>query len=148
MAALPDWNLPASVWSLIGRAAELARRMPATLLVEVRDRANVLGLATTHDVDTQNRLTRKKLLVALREMHDEQREQLERLELLRTEMREELQSLAAAVGDQLFALERPAPRSRRALTEFDDDFDDLDDDLDIVSYDALLAADGDIDLSD
>ena len=144
MPAFPDWLLPGSVWSLAGRAAELAFRIPANLI-------GALGLATKHDVDSQNRITRKKTVLALRELRDTQREHIQRLELLRAELREDLQSFAAAIDDQLFALERPDPRKRLALDpEFDDDLDDDEDgdEIDLVSYDAILAAEDGIDLSD
>src|SRR5262245_61445008 len=129
MLQFADWVLPASVRVLLQRAVELAATVPTT----------VFGLASKADVEFQSRLTRRKTTTALKEILEAQRAQAERLEQLSAELREELQSFATAMNDQLFALERATPSRRAALDEFDDEDDEDDeDDLDLMSYDELF----------
>src|SRR5205823_668518 len=76
---------------------------------------NVLDLATRDDVAVQSKLGRNRVSFVLKEFLETQRDHDEALlESLRSELREELQSFAAVVEDNLFAIDEqpPAPELR------------------------------------
>ena len=77
------------------------------MVAELSRRVNVLHLATKHDVELQSRLGRNRVSFVLSEFLEAQRDHEEALvESLRSEFREELQTFAAAVDDNLFAVEQ------------------------------------------
>jgi hypothetical protein len=149
--------------SIPAGAAEIASRTrrrlehlpdPASVVEEIRRRVNLLELATRGDVEVQSRLGRNRVSFVLQEFLDAQRgHDATLLETLRTELREELQTFAAAVDDNLFsvggdppALDARAPRRTSAdldylLDDDDEEDDDDEDDMDLVDYDGTLAAD-------
>jgi hypothetical protein len=70
----------------------------------VRRRMNVLGLATRDDVEREGRLLRKRVTVLLDRYADAQGTRDESLvESLKAELREAIQSLIAALDDDLYA---------------------------------------------
>jgi hypothetical protein len=99
------------------RAVELAEvtrtrceELPGAIVGEFRRRVNPLDLATKHDVETQSRLGRNRVSFVLKEFLEEQRSHDEALlASLRAELREELQSFAAALSDDLLVIDAPAP---------------------------------------
>jgi hypothetical protein len=119
--------------------------IPRNLREEVARRCNVLDLATRRDVEQQSRMARSRVSVVLRDFLDTQREHDEKLlEALRAEIREELETFATAISDELFAANEPTPARRTAdlldeiealddLEDFDDDDLGLDDDIDITA---------------
>jgi hypothetical protein len=118
--------------------AERTRRrceeLPRAMLDELRRRMNVLDLATKHDVETEFRDAHRS--------HDE-----ELLQTLRSELREELATFAAAIDDDLFAIDEPAPADPRGRRGGFDDGLDSEDDVELVSYDDPRFSDDDGDLS-
>jgi hypothetical protein len=142
--------IPAGAAELAQQARTRLERMPGAVVGELRRRVNLLDLATRQDVEAQSRLGRNRVSFVLQEFLDAQRShEQELLQSLRSELREELASFAAAVDDNLFTLD-DQPRAtdpssrRRAVGDLDylmDDDDEDDDDLDLVGYDASAAAD-------
>ncbi|MGQ0826328.1 MAG: hypothetical protein ACT4OX_15070 [Actinomycetota bacterium] len=141
---------------LTGWALEVARqtrgrceRLPRTLVDGLRGRVNVLDLATKRDVELQSRLGRKRTYAVLQEFVDAQRDHdAQLLESLRSELREELQSFAAAIDDDLFEVDHGRiPLQLEAAQRLDAEFDDFDDedmiDIDLTSYEASVAIDDD-----
>jgi hypothetical protein len=108
---------------------------------EVLRRLNVFELATRHDVEeTDSRMTDllEEIAVAQRGEH------LALVESLRAELLEELHSLAAAIGDDLFAPEPAAPPARPPILDLDDDeLDDEEREIDLVSLEELESLDDD-----
>jgi hypothetical protein len=124
--------------------------VPAALLDELRRRLNVLDLASKTDLQVQSQLGRSRVSTVLKEFLVEQRErEAELLDALRTEFRDELQSLTAAIQDDMFAIETPArPDPADALTALLDEMEE-EDDLDLVSLDEIDASDdGELDALD
>src|SRR4029079_10317501 len=92
--------------------AERTRRrceeLPRALVSDLRRRMNVLDLATKQDVEVQSKLGRKRMSAItkeIREAHHNHDEEL--LRTLRAELREELEIFAAAIADDLFAIDEP-----------------------------------------
>ena len=122
MRAFAAWKRPVVDWSDvvqlrppkvrdavadIGASAGAAVR---AIVDELRRRVNPLDLATKRDVETQSRLGRNRVSFVLKEFLEEQRSHDEALlASLRAELREELQSFAAALGDDLLVDDAPAP---------------------------------------
>jgi hypothetical protein len=104
-------SIPASAVELAERARTRGEQFPREIVDELSRRVNVLHLATKHDVELQSRLGRNRVSYVLNEFLEAQRDHEEALvESLRSELREELQSFAAAVDDNLFAIdEQPSP---------------------------------------
>ncbi len=117
------------------RTRALCTQLPRTMADELRRRMNVLDLATRRDVEVQSRLGRSRVSVVLKEFLETQRQRdAQLLESLRAELREELQSFAAAIDDDLFEDDLTSVEpgaSRRVRTDLDDLEDDLDDDDEI-----------------
>jgi hypothetical protein len=140
--------MPAGAVELAQRARTRVEQLPGAVLGELRRRVNVLDLATRQDVEAQSRLGRNRVSFVLQEFLEAQRGHEQELVVsLRSELREELASFAAAVDDNLFALDEPSGGTdpglrRRAAGDLDYlTDDDEDDDLDLVGYDASAAAD-------
>jgi hypothetical protein len=141
--------IPAGAVDLAQQARTRIEQMPGAVVGELRRHANLLDLATRHDVEAQSRLGRNRVSFVLQEFLEAQRgHEQELLQSLRSELREELASFAAAVDDNLFALDvQPGaidPGSgRRAVGDLDYlmDDEDEDDDLDLVGYDTSAATD-------
>jgi hypothetical protein len=116
---LADRGKQATEW-----ARERIGRLPATVFGGLRARVNVLDLATREDVEAQSRLGRDRVSYVLKEFLEEQRGHDQELrESLRTELREELQCLATAIGDGAFIPDPATPA--RAYSLDDDDALDL-----------------------
>ncbi len=144
MPQLQDWKRKITAWTdtappspaEVGRAVTgLAVRVPMSIVGQLRRRLNVLGLATKDDVARQSKLGRSRVSHELKEFLEAQRVHDEALlASLRAEIHEELQSLAAALDDDVFDDDEPLratdhrrPR-RDALDAYDDGEIDLDDD--------------------
>ena len=109
-------------------------QIPGEIATELRRRVNLLDLATKDDVlEAQRR--RDEVL----------------LRTLRAEIREQLETFAAVIDDDLFASEtKPAAPERAARTPVDLDFlddedDPLDDESGLVEYYGMRLSDGDDD---
>ena len=151
MPQFPPWHRQIAAWpeaarlrqsqlrqvvsELAGRTRSRCEQLPVAMVGELRRRVNVLDLATKHDVAAQSRLGRNRVSFVLKEFLDAQRDHDEALlESLRSELREELQSFAAAIDDDLFATDEQPPstdalapkRPPADLDLTDDDDDELD----------------------
>jgi hypothetical protein len=105
-------------------------QLPSAVIDQLRRRVNLLDLATKDDVEAQSKLGRNRVSYVLKEfLETQQGHEQQLLESLRTELREELQSFAAAIGDDLFAMQTARPASP-TLDSFLDDEDDADEDED------------------
>ncbi len=145
-------EISARAADLAGRARSRCEQVPGALVNELRRRMNVLNLATKQDVEAQTKLARTRVSFVLKEFLEAQRgHDAALLESLRAELREELQSFAAALDDDLFGIdeqlpstEAGAPRRPGAdLDDLDDLEDDDEDDIDLVTYDEIdLTEDG------
>jgi hypothetical protein len=126
---------------------ERLERLPVFLVDGLRQRVNLLNLATRHDVAVQGKLGRNRVSRVLNEFLEAQRDHDEQLrETLRSEFREELQSFAAAISDGILAMEASpsvAPAGASTLEDLEPfvDNDGADDGLDVVPL-------GDIDVMD
>ncbi len=146
--------VPASAVELAGRTRSRCEQLPGAMVGELRRRVNVLDLATKHDVAAQSRLGRNRVSFVLKEFLEAQRGHDEALfESLRSELREELQSFAAAIDDDLFATDDQPPSTdvgaaRRPPADLDDptDDDDEDDEIDLVDCEPIRSADDELDL--
>jgi hypothetical protein len=143
-------TIPASAVELAGRTRSRCEQLPLAMVGALRRRVNVLDLATKDDVAAQSKLGRNRVSFVLKEFLEAQRGHDEALlESLRSELREELQSFAAAVDDDLFAIDEQPPSSdRKARRRPPADLDaltDEDDEIELVEYDAISSTD-DIDL--
>jgi hypothetical protein len=127
-------EMSAKAFGLAERTRNRATQLPRTVVDELRRRINLLDLATKQDVEAQSRLGRNRVSVVVKEFLEAQRRHdAELLESLRTEIREELQSFAAAIDDDLFVPDALPPTEnggpRRGHVELDYDDDDDDDDI-------------------
>ena len=105
----------------------------------------MLDLATKEDVEAQTRVARNRVSYVLKEFLEEQRGHEQRmLEALRTELHEELQSFAAAIDDDLFAVD-DTPGTVKKRSSALDFLDEDDEEFDLDEYEAL---DDEIDISD
>lgn len=147
MPQIPAWNRTVSLiraaqsreaelrsvaTQVAGRTFDRCTEFPRTMLGEVTRRMNWLELATRHDVELQSRLSRKRLTNVLEQFLDAQRTHDQKLiSTLRSELREELQSFATAISDDLFSLNAPPSNgmSARSLSDLEfmlDEEDDVD----------------------
>jgi hypothetical protein len=144
----PDWRQQVATWteaaqSFASDVAARGRRVPESVLEQLRKRVNVLGLATKNDVELQSRIARKRVSVALKEFTEAQRSHDQQLvEMLRAELHEEFQGLIQALDDEILVDEALDPlesmetaRRRRSWSDLDD-LDDPDD-LDLLALEAL-----------
>lgn len=148
MPQLQDWKRKITAWTdaappspaEVGRAVTgLVVRVPQSIAGELRRRLNFLGLATKDDVARQSKLGRTRVSHELKEFLEAQRLHDEALlATLRAEIHEELQSLAAALDDDVFdaddepllATDHRRPR-RDELDAYEQD-DDLDGEIDLT----------------
>jgi hypothetical protein len=132
--------VPAGAVGLAGRTRSRCEQLPGAMVGELRRRVNVLDLATKHDVAAQSRLGRNRVSFVLKEFLDAQRDHDEALlESLRSELREELQSFAAAIDDDLFATDGQPPSTDAVAPKrppADLDLTDDDDELDLIDDEA------------
>jgi hypothetical protein len=157
MPQFPPWHRQIAAWpeaarlrqsqlrqvvsELAGRTRSRCEQLPVAMVGELRRRVNVLDLATKHDVAAQSRLGRNRVSFVLKEFLDAQRDHDEALlESLRSELREELQSFAAAIDDDLFATDDQPPSTdalapKRAPADLD--LTDDDDELDLTDDEAM-----------
>jgi hypothetical protein len=143
-------TIPANAVGLAARTRSRCEQLPLAIVDELRRRVNVLDLATKQDVAVQSKLGRNRVSFVLKEFLDAQRDHDEALlESLRSELREELQSFAAAVDDNLFAVDEQspstdtrAPRRSRADVDYLPDADEIDlgddDDIDLTGDEATI----------
>ena len=136
---------------LAGWGRGVIELLPRAAFAEIRRRINLLELATREDVEAQSKLGRSRVSFVLKEFLETQRSHDEELlQAVRTELREELQSFAAAIDDDLLTVDDPLPSkehgaARRLRADFDylDDDDDDDELLDLADdemTDSLLDA--------
>lgn len=161
MLQLPDWKRQVAAWadaaqtagsqvrqfafdvSTLGRhsAFELTSKTVGLIWAvpgEMFRRLNVFELATRKDVEE----TDSHMTDLLEEMAEAQRgEHHALIDSLRAELLEELHSLAAAIGDDLFAPEPAATPTRTPLAELDDEYEE--DEIDLVSLEELESLDDD-----
>jgi hypothetical protein len=116
-------SIPASAVELAERARSRGEQVPRAMIGELSRRVNVLHLATKHDVELQSRLGRNRVSFVLTEFLEAQSGHEEALvESLRSELREELQSFAAAVDDKLFAIdEQPSSTDNAEIDLVEDE---------------------------
>jgi hypothetical protein len=113
-------SIPASAVELAERARSRGEQFPREVVDEVSRRVNVLHLATKHDVELQSRLGRNRVSVVLNEFLESQRGREEALvESLRSEIREELETFAAAIDE--IDLAGDESTTRLAVLETTDD---------------------------
>jgi hypothetical protein len=130
-------SLTTKTASIAQSSRERAVQLPRTVLDEVRRRVKILDFATKSDLEAEGRLARTRVSVVLHEfLNAQQRRDTEVIENLRSELREELQSFAAAIDDGMFAPDAiPEMSPDVAASRTDDEFawldDDEDDDLDL-----------------
>jgi len=140
-ARLRQSQLRQVVSELAGRTRSRCEQLPVAMVGELRRRVNVLDLATKHDVAAESRLGRNRVSFVLKEFLDAQRDHDEALlESLRSELREELQSFAAAIDDDLFAADEQTPSTDALAMErppADLDLTDDDDELEFMDDDAM-----------
>jgi hypothetical protein len=130
---------------LAGRTRERCEAAPRALFDEFRRRVNVLDLATKQDVEAQTRVARNRISYVLKGFLEEQRgHEQQLLEALRTELHEELQSFAAAIDDDLFAVDVDTTGKAKRSSALDF-LDEDDDEFDLAEYEAL---DDEFDVSD
>jgi hypothetical protein len=120
-------DVTAKIVDVANTARTHGEQLPRSLYDEFRRRMNWLDLATKQDVETQTRLGRRRLTLALNEFLAAQREhEKELLDRFRTEIRAELEGLASALNDDAF----------EEATFDDDEYDDddlYDDELDLAA---------------
>jgi len=136
--------IPVTAASLFEQARTRGAQLQAEVIEDIRARVNLLDLATKHDVEVQSKLGRSRVSFVLKEFLETQRGHEEALlTTIRTELREELQAFAAAVDDDLFAVDdQPATGAPRTSRQPPDELDYLvDDDLDLVGNEAALPGD-------
>jgi flagellar biosynthesis regulator FlaF len=120
MPEWPEWHVREAVGDLAergrlataevpARAGDLAERARRSLagraravVGRFRRSMNMLDLATKDDLETQSRLGRDRVSFVLKEFLDAQREHDAQL---RSELREEMQHLAIAIGDTMLAID-------------------------------------------
>jgi hypothetical protein len=107
--------------------AQLARsrcvRLPGAIVDELRRRVNPLELATKQDVEVQSKLGRNRVSFVLNEFLEGQRSHDEELlALIRAELREELESFAAALNDDVLAIDPGGKRRAGDVGDADDDW--------------------------
>jgi hypothetical protein len=129
-------TLTAGAVELAERTRTRCEQLPAEIVAEVRRHVNLLDLATRADVETVSKLGRSRVSFVLKEFLEAQKGRDEALlKALRSEIRDELQTFAAVIDDDLFATtalpRAPAPPPRRPRSPSADiDYFDDDDDLD------------------
>lgn len=133
----------------VEQARRRVEELPAALADEFRRRVNVLDLATKHDVEAQSKLGRNRVSAVAKEIRDAHHNHDEELlRALRSELKEELEIFAAAIADDLFAIDEPAPANPQARRDVIDDGADSEDELELDSYDETrFSDDDDIDLN-
>ena len=136
-------DIPARAIELAEQTRGRCEQIPRSIVDGIRRRINVLGLATKQDVEAQSKLGRNRVSYVLKRFLEEQRaHEEELLESLRSELREELETFAAAIDDNLFTIDKLPPVASTGveadLDELLDADDDDDVDIELVAYDELL----------
>lgn len=134
-----------------GRTRTRCERLPGEIVDEIRRRINILDLATRGDVETVSKLGRNRVSFVLKEFLEAQHARDEALlKSVRSEIRDQLESFAAVMDDDLFATAPPPATGRRPkdqVIDLDLAHDDFaDDDLDadeLVEYYGMRPADED-----
>jgi hypothetical protein len=141
--------VPATAAGLVARTRSRCEEIPLAMVGEIRRRINVLDLATRHDVEAQSRIGRSRVSFVLKEFLEEQRGHDEELvKTMRSELQEELRCFASAIGDELFAGDRPREPSGGGERPWVAPLNDLGDDeeLDLVGYYGIRPTEDDVDL--
>ena len=138
-------DVSASLLELAQRTRVRITTLPASLPDDLRRVVNPLGLATRQDVELLSRRQRSRMSSTLKEFLEAQRGHDDALRnSLLAELREQLQSFASAIDDDVFTLDDPLPVrephvARRDRADLDYLLDD--DDLDLVEYDEIIITD-------
>ena len=115
--------------------------LPTTLAEQMRRRMNPLGLVTQKDIELQSRRQRNRVAAILKEFLEAQRGRDDALrDSLLAELREQLQSFASAIDDEVFDFDEPMATSPRRTTRrarADADYV-MDDNLDMVDYEEIV----------
>jgi len=115
--------------------------LPTTLAEQMRRRMNPLGLVTQEDIELQSRRQRNRVAAILKEFLEAQRGRDDALrDSLLAELREQLQSFASAIDDEVFDFDEPMATSPRRTTRrarADADYV-MDDNLDMVDYEEIV----------
>ena len=148
----------AQVRELISDLTERTRtrceQLPGEIVEEIRRRVNILDLATRGDVETVSKLGRSRVSFVLKEFLEAQEgRDAALLRSVRSEIREQLESFAAVIDDDLFATVPPPAPARRpkqppADIDFLDEADDEDEEDDLVDYYGMRLPDDDEDDAD
>ena len=153
------WKEQVAAWTDAARLfAEQTRtrceQLPGEIVEEIRRRINVLDLATRNDVESVTKLGRSRVSFVLKEFLEAQQGRDEALlRSVRSEIREQLESFAAVIDDDVFAAVPPpnpagrSPESPPAEIDFLDD-DESDDEDDLVDYYGMRLTDEDDDEDD
>jgi hypothetical protein len=154
MPQVPDWKrplaalrndaeqIPSRVLTVLNSLAErgrvaVGRECPPASLIAVELPAE--ELATKQDLETQSRLARDRVSLLLKGFLETQRTRDEEFrETIRTELREELESFASAIGDGAFS----------ATTKMTTPASSILDDDDLETYDEILFADDEFDVAE
>ena len=157
------WKEQVAAWTDAARLfADQTRtrceQLPGEIVEEIRRRINVLDLATRDDVESVTKLGRSRVSFVLKEFLEAQQSRDEALlRSVRSEIREQLETFAAVIDDDLFGAVPPdtsarAPKSAPAEIDFldDDDLaeDDADEDDGLVDYYGMRLTDEDEDEDD
>jgi hypothetical protein len=130
--------IPSRAVQVAGLTRRRCEQLPSVIVGELRRRVNPLDLATKHDVEGQSKLGRNRVSFVLKEFLEEQlRHDQALIASIRAELREELETFAAALNDTVFAVDAPSPPAktqgphRRAadlefVTDVDDEIDGMD----------------------
>jgi len=136
-ARLRESQVRELISDLTDRTRTRCEQLPGEIVEEIRRRVNILDLATRGDVETVSKLGRSRVSFVLKEFLEAQEgRDAALLKSLRSEIREQLESFAAVIDDDLFAtVPPPAPARRPKQPPADIDFlDDEDEDDDLVDY--------------
>jgi hypothetical protein len=154
-ARLRESQVRQAISDLADRTRTRCEKLPGEVVEEIRRRINVLDLATRADVETVSKLGRSRVSFVLKEFLEAQQGRDEALlRSVRSEIREQLESFAAVIDDDLFAdipattgPARRAPKPPPVEIDFLDDEDDDQDDEErgLVEYYGMRLRDDEYD---
>ena len=150
-ARLRESQVRELISELTERTRTRCEQLPGEIVGEIRRRVNILDLATRGDVETVSKLGRSRVSFVLKEFLEAQQGRDEALlKSVRSEIREQLESFAAVIDDDLFAtVPPPAPTRRPKQAPAEIDFlDDEDEDDDLVDYYGMRLPDDEDDEDD
>jgi hypothetical protein len=150
-ARLRESQVRKLISELTERTRTRCEQLPGEFVEEIRRRVNILDLATRGDVETVSKLGRSRVSFVLKEFLEAQEgRDAALLTSVRSEIREQLESFAAVIDDDLFAtVPPPAPAHRPKQPPAEMDFlDDEDEEDDLVDYYGMRLPDEDEDDED